>query len=275
MGGTGEAVARDAAAAYDAIASRYDLVPVENRINRYMRAASLERLRSTFAGGQRVLEIGCGTGDEALALAAGGVRVAAVDASAEMVRIARAKASTQGMADRVAFHNASAGDLVRIAPSLDGPFDGAYASFSLAYEPDLRPVAAGLHALLRPGARFLASVPSRLCLVEFLLAFGSGHPGFAGRRLRPWHGHKVGAHVVPIRTFTPRGFLRAMGPHFSLVRLEAIPAIVPPAYMNRAYSRSRGLADAMERADSVLRKRFPFRYLGDHVLVELRHAPPG
>lgn len=262
-----------AATAYDAIAARYDAVPVENRINRYMRAVSLERLRTTFHAGQLVLELGCGTGDEALALAAGGVRVLALDTSAEMVRISRAKAAVRGLADVATFRQAAASDLPALVDSLGGPFDGGYASFSLAYEADLRPVEAGLHALLRPGATFLASVPSRVCLVELFLALGSAHPAYAGRRLRPWHDHKVGGSLVPIRTYTPRALMRSMGRHFRLVGVEALPALVPPPYMNRAYARLDGLADAVERVDAALRTRSPFRYVGDHFLAELRHEP--
>ncbi len=178
----------------------------------------------------------------------------------------------RGLEDQVTVYRAEAKGLPHLARSLGGPFDGGYASFSLAYEPDLAPVAAGLHGLLRPGATFLASVPSRLCLVEFALALGTAHPAFAGRRLRPEHGHKVGAHLVPIRTYTPRSFAEAMGPHFSLRRVEALPAVVPPAYMNRAYARLNGFADALERVDAALRARAPFRSLGDHFLAELVHA---
>jgi hypothetical protein len=82
----------------------------------------------------------------------------------------------------------------------------------------------------------------------------------------------VGARTVPIRSYTPRTFAEAMGPRFTLERVEALPAIVPPPYMNRAYSRFDGLADVLERADASFRSRFPFRSLGDHFLAELRHG---
>ena len=259
------------ATAYDELADRYDRIPVENRINRLMRRASLARIVSTFPPGSRILEVGCGTGDEALALAARGVQVVAIDASREMIRVARAKADRRGMDGHVEFREGHARDLPSLRDSLGASFDGGYASFSLAYEPDLTPVALGLHSLLRPGARFLASLPSRLCLVEFLVALGSGHPAVAGRRLSPIHGHKVGPYLVPIRTYTPGAFSRAMSPHFSMERVEALPAVVPPPYMNRVFARFDGLADALERADEKLRTRFPFRFLGDHFLADLRH----
>ena len=258
--------------AYDELAPRYDLVPSENRINRLMRNASVAHLLEMYPPGSRVLEIGCGTGDEALALAQRGVDVVAIDPAPEMVRIATEKAEERGLTMRVEFRRAYARDLPSIADSLGGPFDGGYASFSLEYEPDLEPVARGLHKVLRPEARFLASVPSRLCLVEFALAIGSGHPGMSGRRLSPWHDHKVGGHFVPIRTYTPRAFARAISPHFAIERVEALPAIVPPPYMNRIYSRFDGFAEAVERADAALRARFPFRYLGDHFIAFLRRV---
>ncbi len=257
------------AVAYDEIASRYDRVPVENRINGYMRRLSLARILETFPPRSRLLEVGCGTGDEALALAERGAAVVALDASFEMVRAARRKAMERNLEDRITFFRAEAKDLERLAGSLRGPFDGGYASFSLAYEPDLAPVAQGLHGLLRPGATFLASVPSRLCLVEFALALGTAHLGFAGRRLQPEHGHRVGTHLVPIRTYTPRAFAEAMGPRFFMRRVEALPAVVPPPYMNRVYARLNGFADVLERVDATLRARAPFRSLGDHFLAEL------
>lgn len=262
------------ALAYDEIASRYDLVPQENRINRLMRAGSLGRIAAAFPPGARVLEVGCGTGDEALALADRGIEVVAIDPSREMVRIATAKAEARRLSDLATFRVARARDLSSIHTDLGGMFDGGYASFSLAYEPDLRPVADGLDRVLRPDARFLASLPSRVCLVELAVAIGSGHPGFAGRRLSPWRGHKVGARTVPIRSYTPHEFAAAMAGSFTLERIEALPAIVPPPYMNKAYAKFKGLADVLERADSSVRSRFPFRSLGDHFLAELRHRPP-
>src|SRR5206468_4442510 len=139
------------------LADRYDRVPMENRINRLMRRASLARLLAAFPPGSRILEIGCGTGEEALALADRGVDVVALDVSEEMLRIARSKAVDRRLSDRVQFRWGHARDLRSMEGSLGTEFDGGYASFSLAYEPDLRPVGDGLHAVLREDARFLAS----------------------------------------------------------------------------------------------------------------------
>jgi len=129
------------ATAYDELADRYDRIPVENRINRLMRRASLARIVSTFPPGSRILEVGCGTGDEALALAARGVQVVAIDASREMIRVARAKADRRGMDGHVEFREGHARDLPSLRDSLGAPFDGGYASFSLAWSSSSWPLA--------------------------------------------------------------------------------------------------------------------------------------
>ena len=237
-----------------------------------MRNAMSNALLATFSPKLRLVELGCGTGDEALTLADRGTEIIALDPSEGMLRIARAKAASRVLGTRIRFVRAAARDLPQLRNSLNQPLDGGYAAFSLAYEPDLRPVAEGLHMLLRPGALSLASIPSKICLVEFILALLACHPSFAGRRLQPLHGHKVGHYSVPIRTYTPKSFAVAMGPHFALLRWHALPAIVPPPYMNRLYSRLKGGADALEKADPFLARHFPFRSVGDHFLALLRHV---
>src|SRR5438094_3324473 len=79
--------------AYDRYASRYDAVLIENKINAYMRSQMIDEERRTFSPGDNLLEIGCGTGDEALELAKRGRRVIAFDASEGMLNQAASKAN--------------------------------------------------------------------------------------------------------------------------------------------------------------------------------------
>lgn len=261
-----------AAEAYDHLALRYDEVPRQNRINAFLRTISLETLSRTFAPGDKLVELGCGTGDEALALAQGGVTIVATDPSREMIRIAIAKCRSAGLEHRARFVVSRASE-VSAALEQASPFDGGFASFSLAYEPDLRPVAYAMHSLLRPGSPFLASVPSTVCLTELVVALAAGHPRLAGRRLRPTFDHRVGAHTVPIRGYTPSSLRRAVWPHFRLERVEGLAVVVPPAYFNAIYARLYGAADGLERLDRRIRSAFPFRFLGDHLLARLRRVP--
>jgi SAM-dependent methyltransferase len=96
-----------------------------------------------------IVDLGAGTGTGALALARQlpDARVVAVDVDASMLERLRAKAGTQGVADRVRTVQA---DLDQPWPAL-GPADLVWASASLHHVADPGDVLARILATLRPG----------------------------------------------------------------------------------------------------------------------------
>ena len=78
-----------------------------------------------------------------------GCEVVATDASTEMLRIGREKARRHSAGDRVKFAQGHARDIDRIlGGEPDGSYDGAYSSFALSYEQDLRAVRRALSRLV-------------------------------------------------------------------------------------------------------------------------------
>src|SRR5690242_13263096 len=161
-----------AARAFSRSAPLYDAEHAANPLARWTRARSLAVLDAAFAPGDRVLELGCGTGTEAIHLAGRGVTVVATDAAPAMVATLAAKLAPGGSAAALAARitplvlpAGRAGELVeRTGP---GSFDGAYSSFGpLNCEPTLAPVVAALAALVRPGGRVVISLINRYCLWE-------------------------------------------------------------------------------------------------------------
>lgn len=98
--------------------------------------------------GQRILDLGCGTGFLSCVLAARGARVDAVDVSEASLAVARWRAAVSGVADRIAFHHAPAERL----GFPDATFDAACGLFVL-HHLDLPVAAVELRRVLRPGAR--------------------------------------------------------------------------------------------------------------------------
>jgi SAM-dependent methyltransferase len=97
--------------------------------------------------GKRVLDIGCGSGRYAVALAERGADVLGVDLSPAMLALARERATSRGVSERCRFVE---GDFDGL--ELQERFDVVLLVGVLEYRGDLRPDLARLHALTREKA---------------------------------------------------------------------------------------------------------------------------
>ncbi len=110
-------------------------------------------MRSLFRTmpGRDVLDAATGTGRHALHLAAQGWRVSAIDASAEMLVLAREKAAERKLSIQVEQQ-----DLAQLSFA-DSSFDLVVCSLALAHIQDLLPPCRELLRVLRPGGNLLIS----------------------------------------------------------------------------------------------------------------------
>jgi SAM-dependent methyltransferase len=106
--------------------------------------------------GADVVELGCGGGQCAVALAERGADVVGVDLSREQLRFARSLATERGVADPVAHHQA---DVTHLRARPDGRFDVAFNTYVFQWVPDPAAAVAEAFRLLRPGGRFAFAVP--------------------------------------------------------------------------------------------------------------------
>jgi ubiquinone/menaquinone biosynthesis C-methylase UbiE len=268
--------------AFDQAAANYDDLYQNNPIMAWMRAESLTLLKATFPPGSRLIEVGCGTGDEALAMSDSGRRVVATDLSPAMIETARHKAEASGKPD-VTWHVLPAGRLADLVQCYGEPaFDGAYSSFgALNCEPQLAEVAVALGRLLRPGAWLVCSVMSRWCAWE--IGWGLLHlrPRQALRRIGAgWIGAGLASPQetlsVPVQFYNPGAFATAFAPWFTLRRIRGLPVAVPPPDLGRSMAAHPVLFRRLKKLDRAARDRSPFCALGDHFVVALqRSALPG
>lgn len=132
------------------LADEYAAKPVENP-DAFERKIRITQALMTPQ--DRVLDIGCGTGSLALRLAPRGGQLIGLDASSEMIRIARHKTAAQG-AGNVTFH---VGPWDDDAPFQDESLDGVCAYSFLHLVPDRRQALARIHRVLKPGGFFVSS----------------------------------------------------------------------------------------------------------------------
>jgi ubiquinone/menaquinone biosynthesis C-methylase UbiE len=112
---------------------------------------TMARTRTHLRPGDKVLELGCGTGTTALRLADAVGHLTATDISSEMIGIAQGKALRQGV-ENVAFGHASIAD----SGETGGPFD-VVMGFNLLHLIDELPVAlASIRESVKPDGLFIS-----------------------------------------------------------------------------------------------------------------------
>jgi SAM-dependent methyltransferase len=176
---------------FDSMAADYDQAFTDTLIGARMRQAVWRRLDAAFCPGAHVLELNCGTGEDAVYLARRGVHVLATDISSAMLAAARAKVERAGLHELVQVEQL---DITRLAEHAAGPrhFDGALSNFGgLNCVADLAAAARGLAAHLRPGAPALLCVMGPLVPWEWAWYLWRRQPRKAFRRLRPRPEHPL------------------------------------------------------------------------------------
>ena len=253
--------------AFDRVAASYDELFTRTIIGQAQRKQVWKRLSQTFAPGERILEMNCGTGEDAIFLATRGRSIVACDASAEMIRMANARILREAESADVVFRHLSNEDLRLL--SRGKLFDGAYSNFSgLNCLSDLQPVACELASLVRPGGHVLICLWSRVCVGEFVWYLFHGETSKAFRRFPGKAQAKVGGLTITVSYPTVGEVQRAFAPWFELEDRCAIGLFVPPSYVEgwaRKHSTTLGY---LEKLDETFAEFPVLRDLGDHVLME-------
>ena len=257
-------------APFDAVAIRYDEAFTSSKIGQAQRASVWRELETTFRSGDRVLEIGCGTGVDACFLAERGVRVVACDSSSQMIAMAARRiwqSGQQELVRPVVLHAES----IATVPA-DGMFDGAFSNFgALNCVEDLRKLARDLAALLKPGGTALLCLMGPCCLWEMIWYLARGDRDKAFRRLVP---HGVDARLaegasVRVRYPSVRLLAHSFAPEFRLKSIKGVGVAVPPSYVEGLVARFPKTFGFCVRADPILGRCPGVRLLGDHIAVRL------
>lgn len=287
-------------AAFDSVAADYDGPRGNNAAIQDMRDEMWRWLDATFAPGSRLIDLGCGTGLDAVHLAQAGHRVLATDWSPGMVARTRERAEAEGLGDRVRAVAVGAHELHRLdgrelldaaavhaganaslsaGDGCDGcgsagaiGFDGIYSNLGpLNCVPDLRAVSRECARLLRPGGALVFTVIGRHCPWELL------HYARQGRWARAAIRYARG--TVPVgmnrktiwtRYFTPGEFHRDFAPEFSVEQVRGVCVFAPPPYLVEFKQRHPRWHERLWRLDRRVAGWPGVRQFGDHFLIVMR-----
>jgi ubiquinone/menaquinone biosynthesis C-methylase UbiE len=194
------------AAPYD----RWYATPLGQMVDRVEKETLLALLPEVQ--GQRVLEVGCGTGNISLTLAHRGAAVVGLDRSGPMLARAQGKARGEGLA--ITWVKGLASRL----PFADGSFDGVMCVLALDFMADREGALREMVRVLRPGGFLSVAVLNRFSLWTLK------------RVIRAWFKPSWWREV---RFLTPKELGRLLASHQELAEIRSRQAVYFPPWENR------------------------------------------
>jgi ubiquinone/menaquinone biosynthesis C-methylase UbiE len=268
--GSPSAELRDTRDAFDSVAADYDGPRGNNALIQDMRSEMWRWLDATFAPGSRLIDIGCGTGLDAIRMAQLGHHVTATDWSPQMVQRTSDRAKRERLTDRVRAIAMGAHELDRFNPP--GTYDGAYSNLGpLNCVPDLGDVSRECARLIKPGGALVFTVIGRICPWEIAHYL----------RRRQWTRVMVrfarglvpvgmNKHIIWTQYYGPREFYRRFSGEFKLERYRGLCVFAPPPYLTSIRSAHSGLYQRLWRLDRRMSGWPILRGMGDHFLMVMK-----
>jgi len=253
--------------AFDTIAEEYDQIFTYSILGKAQRSLVHMALRGSFRDGQHVLDLNCGTGEDAILMAAKGISVLACDVSKRMIGVAREKLASYNAKLPVTFAVCANEHLDLLKDC--GQFDGALSNFGgLNCTADLTQVSRGLSDLIRPGGEVFLCMLGHFCAWEVVWHSVHGRWGKAFRRLKTGGvDSRIGGEIVHVHYPSVRQMREAFAPAFRLASWRGIGVAVPPSWMEPIFQDHPSFVDWLTQIDRWLGVVPGFRGVADHVLL--------
>jgi ubiquinone/menaquinone biosynthesis C-methylase UbiE len=255
--------------AFDDMAGTYDATFTDTQVGRALREIVWSRLQQLFRPSQRILELGCGTGQDAVWLARSGMKVVATDSSSQMIQMARRKSRMANCQEGIEFRCIAMEDIGSFA---DGEFfDGVLSNFgAVNCVQDLQKLVADVAGRLAPGAALLWVVMGRHAPWEWSWYLLRGQWRKAWRRLRPggikWHG-------VTLTYPTPAQMRSLLLPYFTVTRVAPLGVALPPSYAAAWLARWSFAATLLTGLEKWAQRSSMLACCSDHFIVEAVRLP--
>lgn len=257
--------------AFDQIAEEYDAGFVDTAVGKMQRDVVWKYLEKTFEKKRnlRILELNCGTGEDAVWLASQGHQVLATDVSEKMLDVARSKGS--GLTENISFALLDISQ-AESYPS-DTTFDLVFSNFGglNCVSPEiLQAIAPNLASLLNPGGRLIAVVMSGFCLWETFYFGIKGRPKEAFRRSRNSSVKvKIGDELVETWYYSTSKLKRIFGDAFKVVDKQAVGLFIPPSYLDNYFRNHKKSLQSLQRLENSTARLSVTANLSDHFLIDM------
>ena len=259
-----------ASEAFSKQAPVFDQLYGSNSIIAYKRQRVREHILKYAQPGESMLELNCGTGEDALFFAQNGFTIHATDISEEMLSMLNQKVKASGLEEMISTESCSFSELVTL--NNQGPFDVVYSNFGgLNCTSELDKVLFQVKPLIKPGGTITLVIISKFCLWETLLIF-KGKFKTAFRRFFSKRGRKahIEGHYFKCWYYNPSFIQNILKKDFHLLNVEGLCTIVPPSYIENFAEKYPKAFSFLRRKEDQLKSKWPWKYLGDYFIISFK-----
>ena len=236
-----------------------------NYLVSYSRRIIRDELLRNLKASDEILELNAGTGTDAIFLAQHGFNVMATDVSPGMIQILRQKILAHHLQSKIQTELCSFWDVDKLT---EKQFDLIYSNFGgLNCTDKLNELLPLLMNKLKPGGRAVFVVMPVFCLWERIM-FLKGNVQLALRRRNGRAARaRIEGEYFNVWYYNPDYMIKALQGYARLQRLQSLSLFVPPSAHRNFNKRYPQLLTILEKVDSLLTTRWPFRNWGDYVII--------
>lgn len=216
-----------------------------------------------------ILEVNCGTGEDALWLASKGHRVLASDISGKMVEVGQHKAAMSNQTN-VAFIQAGFHQLEDFKSQ--GPFDLVFSNFgglNCISQKDLVKFIHTSHTLLKPTGSIVAVIMPRFCIWESLYYLFK-KPSIAFRRLKEKAIAQIGSDELEVFYHSPSQVKKMSEQLFDTIQTAPVGLFLPPSYLEHFFRTRLKALDTLDNWENKLPSSVLLSSLSDHYFIHLK-----
>lgn len=260
-------------AEFDSTAQKYDFEFTHSPIGKLQRDLVWNYLEKQFSfEGLKILELNCGTGEDALFFSKNGAEILATDKSSEMVRIAAHKTS------RFANCEIQQLDLLELEKLKEKRFDLVFSNFggfNCVSKEDLKKLFVTIQSLLLTNGRFVGVIMPKLCLWEMSYLILKGDRSFLRRNTNQPVEVNLGTNSVSTWYYSPSEVKAITSQQFEMIAKKPIGFFIPPSYLNDYFTDKRNKLNILAKAENVIKDINQISNWSDHYLIDLKKLNPG
>lgn len=253
--------------AFSAQSPKFDTITTTNPMEVIFRDIVRGHVCRYIKHGQRMLELNCGTGLDAVFFAEKGLLVHATDNAEGMLAQLSAKVKAAHMEDRISWQKCSYNHLELVERKT---FDHVFSNFGgLNCTDDLQSVVKQLNQYLHPGSMVHFVLIAPVCPWEWLTIF-KGKYQFAFRRLRKGgvKSHLEG-HYFTTYYYQPHSVRAMFGKGYELAALRSLGCLMPPTFNDYFPAKRPHLFNALKKMELAVNTSWPFNRFGDLYIISL------